>query len=50
MKGAPMSDDEFEDAVAELDEDPIPTLGELPDCDDDAQECVVEGPADGGSQ
>lgn len=43
-------DDDFADDVAEVDEDPVPGLGELPDCDDDSDACQVVGPADGGTQ
>lgn len=39
--------DEFAYGIADLDQDPIPGLGELPDCDDDEQACQVVGPADG---
>lgn len=41
-------DDEWADEVAELDQEPIPGLGELPDCDDDEVACQVVGPADAG--
>lgn len=48
--GAVDEDDEFAAGAAELDQDPIPGLGELPDCDDDSEECAVVGPADGGGE
>lgn len=44
------SDDEYAAYAYEPDEDPIAGLGELPDCDDDSEECQVVGPADGGEQ
>lgn len=45
-------DDEYviENTVFELDQDPIPGLGEVPDCDDDEEGCLIVGPADGGNQ
>lgn len=43
-------EDDYGDQVAELDQDPIPGLGELPDCDDNEEECAVAGPADSGGE
>jgi hypothetical protein len=42
--------DEFAAGVAELDQEPIPGLGEIPDCDDDAEDCQIVGPSDAGGQ
>ncbi len=39
-------DDEFADAALDADDDPIAGLGELPDCDDDAEECNVVEPGE----
>lgn len=45
-----MDDDEFADEAAELDQDPIPGLGELADCDDDAIACLIAEPNDGEAE
>lgn len=45
-----MPEDDDELLALELDQEPIPGLGELPDCDDDSEECEVVGPADGGGE
>lgn len=41
-------DDPFLAEALEPDVDPVPLLGELPDCDDDFEACLVVGPADEG--
>lgn len=43
-------EDEFAQYAADLDDEPIPGLGELPDCDDDEQWCKVVGPGDSGGE
>lgn len=43
-------EDEFAEWATVLDDDPIPGLGDLPDCDDDEDACLIVGPADGGGE
>ncbi len=39
-----LDDDEYAAYALDGDDDPIPGLGELPDCDDDSEECRVVEP------
>jgi hypothetical protein len=39
--------DEWADSALDTDDDPIPGLGELPDCDDDQADCDIVEPGEG---